>query len=48
MDASEIRRIEAGRRDPGVRVLARLATGLQVTPSELLSENALRRHRADS
>lgn len=36
MDAAEIRRIETSRRDPGVRVLTRLARGLDVTPAELL------------
>lgn len=36
MDPAEIRRIESGRRDPGVRVLSRVATGLGVEPAELL------------
>lgn len=36
MDPAEIRRIESGRRDPGVRVLTRVAAGLEVKPSELL------------
>jgi transcriptional regulator with XRE-family HTH domain len=36
MDAAEIRRFEAGRRDPGIRVLTRLAHGLGVRPAELL------------
>lgn len=36
MDAAEIRRIESCKRDPGVRVLARLAHGLGVTTAELL------------
>lgn len=35
MDASELRRIESARREPGVRVLARLANGLGVHPGEL-------------
>jgi transcriptional regulator with XRE-family HTH domain len=35
MDPAEIRRIESGRRDPGVRVLARVARGLDVAPAEL-------------
>jgi transcriptional regulator with XRE-family HTH domain len=35
MDPAEIRRIESGRRDPGVRVLSRVAAGLGVKPSEL-------------
>lgn len=35
MDPAEIRRIESGRRDPGVRVLARVAIGLGVKPAEL-------------
>lgn len=37
MDAAEIRRIEAAQRDPGVRVLTRLARGLGVAPTELLA-----------
>lgn len=36
MDPAEVRRIESGRRDPGVRVVARLAHGLGVEPHELL------------
>jgi transcriptional regulator with XRE-family HTH domain len=36
MDPAEIRRIESGRRDPGVRVLSRVARGLDVRPAELL------------
>jgi transcriptional regulator with XRE-family HTH domain len=36
MDPAEIRRIESGRRDPGVRVLSRVARGLDVKPAELL------------
>ncbi len=36
MDPAEIRRIESGRRDPGVRVLTRVAVGLEVKPAELL------------
>ncbi len=36
MDASELRRFEAARRDPGLRVLTRLSRGLGVTPSDLL------------
>ncbi|MDP9133378.1 MAG: helix-turn-helix transcriptional regulator [Actinomycetota bacterium] len=36
MDPAEIRRIESGRRDPGVRVLSRVATGLEVKPAEFL------------
>ena len=36
MDPAEIRRIESGRRDPGVRVLSRVAGGLNVKPAELL------------
>jgi transcriptional regulator with XRE-family HTH domain len=35
MDASELRRIESARREPGVRVLVRLARGLEVPPGEL-------------
>lgn len=37
MDPAEVRRIEACRRDPGVRVLARLAEALGRTPAELLN-----------
>jgi transcriptional regulator with XRE-family HTH domain len=37
MDAAEVRRIEAGRRDPGVRIVTRLAAGLATTPAELLA-----------
>jgi transcriptional regulator with XRE-family HTH domain len=37
MDPAEVRRIETSRRDPGVRVLARLAAGLDVAPAELLA-----------
>lgn len=37
MDPSEIRRIESASRDPGVRVLARLARGLGVPAAELLA-----------
>ena len=36
MDASELRRFEAARRDPGIRVLTRLSRGLGVKPSDLL------------
>ena len=36
MDPAEIRRIESGRRDPGVRVLSRVAAGLGVEPADLL------------
>jgi transcriptional regulator with XRE-family HTH domain len=36
MDPAEVRRIESGRRDPGVRVLSRVAVGLGVEPAELL------------
>lgn len=35
MDPAEIRKIEAARRDPGVRVVARLASGLGVAAAEL-------------
>jgi transcriptional regulator with XRE-family HTH domain len=35
MDPAEVRRIESGRRDPGVRVLSRVANGLGVEPAEL-------------
>jgi transcriptional regulator with XRE-family HTH domain len=37
MDPAEVRRIEASRRDPGVRVVARLAAGLDVAPAELVA-----------
>jgi hypothetical protein len=37
MDPAEVRRIETSRRDPGVRVVARLAAGLDVAPAELLA-----------
>jgi transcriptional regulator with XRE-family HTH domain len=36
MDPAEVRRIETCKRDPGVRVLARLAEALGRTPAELL------------
>jgi len=36
MDPAEIRRIESARRDPGVRVVVRLAHGLGVQASDLL------------
>ena len=36
MDASELRRFEAARRDPGIRVLLRLSRGLDVRPADLL------------
>ena len=35
MDPAEIRRIESAHRDPGVRVVARLAQGLGVPPADL-------------
>lgn len=37
MDAAEIRRIEGAHRDPGVRVLARLARGLGVPAGDLFA-----------
>jgi transcriptional regulator with XRE-family HTH domain len=37
MDAAEVRRIEAGTRDPGVRVVTRLARGLGIGPGVLLA-----------
>jgi transcriptional regulator with XRE-family HTH domain len=37
MDPAEIRRIESAHRDPGVRVVARLAHGLGVPPAELFA-----------
>ena len=36
VSASEISRIENGRRDPGVGTLLRLAKGLGVSPADLL------------
>lgn len=36
MDPAEIRRLESARRDPGIRVVTRLARGLGITPAELL------------
>lgn len=36
MDPAEVRRLESGRRDPGIRVVARLAKGLDIEPHELL------------
>ncbi len=36
MDPAEIRRLESARRDPGVRVVTRLARGLDLTPAALL------------
>lgn len=36
MDPAEVRRIEACKRDPGVRVVARLAEALGTTSAELL------------
>lgn len=35
MDPAEVRRLETGQRDPGVRVLARLARGLGVPITDL-------------
>ncbi len=37
MDPAEIRRLEGARRDPGVRVLTRLARALRMTPGDLLA-----------
>jgi transcriptional regulator with XRE-family HTH domain len=36
MDPAEIRRLEAARRDPGIRVLTRLARALKLAPGDLL------------
>ncbi len=36
MDPAEIRRLESARRDPGVRVVTRLARGLGIAPADLL------------
>ncbi len=38
MDAAEIRRLEAGKRDPGLRVVSRLARGLEVSVIQLLRD----------
>jgi len=38
MDPAEIRRLESARRDPGVRVVTRLARGLGMSPAELLKD----------
>jgi transcriptional regulator with XRE-family HTH domain len=38
MDPAEVRRIESGRRDPGVRVLTRVARGLGVPATDLLED----------
>lgn len=35
MDPAEVRRLESGQRDPGVRVLMRLAHGLGVSITEI-------------
>jgi transcriptional regulator with XRE-family HTH domain len=37
MDPAEIRRLESARRDPGIRVLTRLARALGVAPADLLA-----------
>lgn len=37
MDPAEVRRIESCKRDPGVRVLTRLAEALGATPADLLA-----------
>jgi transcriptional regulator with XRE-family HTH domain len=37
MDPAEVRRIENCKRDPGVRVLTRLALALNCPPAELLA-----------
>ncbi len=36
MDPAEIRRLESARRDPGIRVVTRLARALGVRPAEIL------------
>ncbi len=38
MDPAEVRRIEGCKRDPGVRVLTRLAEALGTAPTELLAD----------
>lgn len=40
MDPAEIRRLEAGKRDPGLRVISRLARGLDVSVVQLLRDVA--------
>lgn len=40
MDAAEIRRLESGKRDPGLRVISRLARGLDVPVVQLLRDIA--------
>lgn len=37
MDPAEVRRIETCKRDPGVRVLTRLAEALDAAPGDLLA-----------
>lgn len=36
MDPAEVRRLESARRDPGIRIVTRLARGLGVAPAQLL------------
>jgi len=38
--ATEVSRFEAGKRDPRVSTLERLAEALEVSPGELLQENS--------
>jgi transcriptional regulator with XRE-family HTH domain len=35
LDMANVSRYEAGQREPGVRIIARLARGLEVAPREL-------------
>lgn len=38
MDPAEIRRLESARRDPGVRVVTRIARALEIRPADLWAE----------
>jgi transcriptional regulator with XRE-family HTH domain len=38
MNPAEVRRIESGRRSPGVEVVVRLAQALDVEPKELFAD----------
>ena len=37
MDPAEVRRIETCKRDPGIRIVTRLALGLDTAPASLLA-----------
>ncbi len=47
MDPAEVHRIETARRDPGVRVLTRLALALNHAPAELLADIPASRSTAE-